>query len=48
MVDDQKSLVNTAAGTELNLELQEQALKHQKEMKKIREDMEVAISEPSE
>lgn len=36
MVDDQKSLVDTAAGTELNLELYEQARKREKEMKEIR------------
>ncbi|KZP03910.1 hypothetical protein FIBSPDRAFT_443279 [Athelia psychrophila] len=45
---EQKSLLETAAGTELNHELKEQALKHAKELEEIREEMRTAIEERDE
>ncbi|KZP22865.1 hypothetical protein FIBSPDRAFT_713480, partial [Athelia psychrophila] len=48
MVDEKKSILETAAGTELNRELVEQARKHAEAMEEIREEMKVAIRERDE
>ncbi|KZP22858.1 hypothetical protein FIBSPDRAFT_930822 [Athelia psychrophila] len=48
LVDANKSILETAAGTELNRELVEQKHKHEKELKEIREEMRVAMQEHNE
>ncbi|KZP07743.1 hypothetical protein FIBSPDRAFT_1052802 [Athelia psychrophila] len=48
LVDEHKDISETAAGTELNRELAEQARKHKEELKLIREEMQVAIKERDE
>lgn len=48
LVDEHKDISETAAGTELNRELAEQARKHMEELKQIREEMKVAIKERDE
>ena len=48
LVDEHKDISETAAGTELNRELAEQARKHAEELRQIREEMQVAIKERDE
>ncbi|KZP08040.1 hypothetical protein FIBSPDRAFT_1052612 [Athelia psychrophila] len=48
LVDGNKSILETAAGTELDRELVEQKHKHEKELKEIREEMMLAMKEHDE
>lgn len=48
LVDQRMDISQTAAGTELNRELAEQAKKHMEELRQIREEMKHAIKEKDE
>lgn len=48
LVDENKSLLETAAGAVLNRELAEQARKHEVELQKLKDEMEQAINEHDE
>ena len=48
LVDEQKDIVDTAAGEVVNKELNEQMKRHQTELKKVQEEMEQALKEKDE
>ncbi|ESK95348.1 hypothetical protein Moror_3873 [Moniliophthora roreri MCA 2997] len=48
LVDEQKTMPQTAAGAELNRELLEQSRKHEKEMRELREEMQDALRQRDE